>query len=349
MKLPPTNRVVADKLKIVFSSDDLLGNTAESITCTLDDLVRASSATKLSTQQKGYRNRYRVRITDDDGLIVEINPNDPSRTNWAMTWEYNPAHLRRKSQRQTMRELAREILGTDSKRLLANASVSVIHLAVDFAGKLDEIAIESRDKSSCGAWGKRFHANGRLQTLYFGSSATDHQQTAYSKSDEMLAALARKPRTTLSQLTGAAKGLGNQFRLEDRQRLTRCPVPLHRLDDLREPFAGFHIYSYKEADEHITDTLGRMTLGPASPLFARLPGTEFRHHRPSVFRGFLRLWGLQRRAIEPLKIHRHLDEFCPIAPGRSPFASCSIGCTPPYSPQILIQGGSPNRLAHPDA
>jgi hypothetical protein len=263
MKLPPTNRAVADKLKIVFSSDDLLGDTADAITGTLDDLASTGRATKLSTQQKGYRNRYRVPITDDDALIVEINPNRPKHTEWAMTWEYNPAHLRTKSQRQAMRDVAREILGTDSKRLLSNVSIYLIHIAVDFPGKLDDIAIESRDKSSCGAWGKRFHANGRLQTLYFGSSETDHHQTAYSKSDEMLAALARKPRTTLSQVTAAAKELTPQFRLEDRQRLTRCPVPLHRLDDLREPFAGFHIYSYDEADEHITDTLGRMTLALA--------------------------------------------------------------------------------------
>lgn len=263
MKLPPTNRAVADKLKIVFSTDDLLGDTAEAISITLDDLVSAGTATKLSTQQKGFRNRYRVPITDDDALIVEINPNDPMRTEWGMTWEYNPAHLRKKSQRQAMRDKAREILGTDSKRLLSNVSISLIHIAVDFPGKLDDIAIESRDKSSCGAWGKRFHANGRLQTLYFGSSETDHHQAAYSKSDEMLAALAHRPRTTLSQVIAAAKELGPQFRLEDRQRLSRCPVPLHRLDDLREPFAGFHIYSYDEADDNITDTLGRMTLALA--------------------------------------------------------------------------------------
>ena len=263
MNLPPTHRAVADKLKIVFASDDLVGDTAEAITSTLDDLASTGRTTKLSTQQKGYRNRYRVPITELDALIVEINPNRPKFTEWAMTWEYNPAHLRKKSQRQAMRDVAREILGTDSKRLLSNVSLYLIHIAVDFPGKLDDIAIESRDKSSCGAWGKRFQANGRLQTLYFGSSETDHHQTAYSKSDEMLAALARKPRTTLSQLTAAAKELAPQFRFEDRQRLTRCPVPLHRLDDLREPFAGFHIYSYEEADEKITDTLGRVTLALA--------------------------------------------------------------------------------------
>lgn len=263
MKLPPTNRAVADKLKIVFASDDLLGDTADAITSTLDDLASTGRATKLSTQQKGYRNRYRVPITEDDALIVEINPNRPEHTEWAMTWEYNPAHLHKKSQRQAMMDLAREILGTDSKRLLSNVSIYLIHIAVDFLGKLDDIAIESRDKSSCGSWGKRFHANGRLQTLYFGSSETDHHQTAYAKSDEMLAALARKPGTTLSQVAAAAKNLTPQIRLEDRQRLSRCPVPLHRLDDLREPFAGFHIYSFQEADEKITDPLGRMTLALA--------------------------------------------------------------------------------------
>ena len=263
MKLPPTNRAVADKLKIVFASDDLLGDTAEAITSTLDDLVSTGRATRLSTAQKGYRNRYRVPITDDDALIVEINPNRPEHTEWAMTWEYNPAHLRKKSQRQAMMDLAREILGTDSKRLLSNVSIYLIHIAVDFPGKLDDIAIESRDKSSCGTWGKRFQANGRLQTLYFGSSETDHHQAAYSKSDEMLAALARKPRTKLSQVTTAAKDLSPQFRVEDRQRLSRCPVPLHQLNDLRKPFDGFHIYSFEEADEKITDTLGRMTLALA--------------------------------------------------------------------------------------
>ncbi len=263
MKLPPTNRAVADKLKIVFASDDLLGDTADAITSTLDDLVTARRVTKLSTQQKGYRNRYRVPITDDDALIVEINPNRPDHTEWAMAWEYNPAHLRKKTHRQTMRDLAKEILGTDAKRLLSNVSIYLIHIAVDFPGKLDDIAIESRDKSSCGSWGKRFYANGRLQTLYFGSSESDHQQTAYSKTDEILAALARKPQATLRQVTAATKELGPQFRLEDRQRLSRCPVPLHRLDDLREPFAGFHLYSFEEADEKITDTLGRMTLALA--------------------------------------------------------------------------------------
>ena len=40
-------------------------------------------------------------------------------------------------------------------------------------------------------------------------------------------------------------------------------MPLHRLADLREPFAGFHLYSYAEAEVELTDEKGRLVLALA--------------------------------------------------------------------------------------
>jgi hypothetical protein len=159
--------------------------------------------------------------------------------------------------------LAKEILGTDSQRLLSNVSVYLLHVAVDHEVEVADVAIESRDKSTSGCWGKTINAKGRLQSQYFGSSASDQHQIGYDKRDEVLAALARRPGTKLSQVKAEADNLTPRLRLEDRQRLSRCPVPLHRLADLREPFAGFHIYSYVDAEAELADETGRLILALA--------------------------------------------------------------------------------------
>lgn len=263
MKLPPLTKAVADKLKIAFACDDISSGLAEEITTGLNDLVSNDRATVISTNKKGYRNRYRIPLNDDgDSLIIDINPHDPQRTYWRMVWEYNPSKLN-KDQRIALMLLAKEILGTDYRRLLSNVCICELHVAVDFPVKISEVAIESRDKSASAVWGKTIDGRGLLQTLYFGSSTTDHHQTAYDKRDEVLAALVRKHRTTLSKLSASADGMDERLRLEDRQRLSRCPVPLHRLDDLREPFAGFHIYTYEDAETHLHDQVGRLVLAVA--------------------------------------------------------------------------------------
>ncbi len=264
MKLPPYTKAVADKLKAVFPADDLTPDVMASVKSNLDDLVADRRATTLSIDKKGYKNRYRVPLTDGDALFVDIYPNDPGRTEWRMVWKYTPSKLN-KSDREKLRVLAKEILGTDAQRLLGNVSVTELHVAVDFEVNIADIAIEARDKSACGCWGKTIDARGRLQSQYFGSSASDHQLTAYEKRDEVLAALARKHRTRLSHIKAAADDLSPRMRLEDRQRLSRCPVPLHRLADLREPFAGFHIYSYVDAEAamELDDETGRLVLALA--------------------------------------------------------------------------------------
>ena len=266
---PPFGKAFCDKLKIVFHVHDLSGGVAKQIDRVLRDLLTAKpiigvpAATRIAHQAKAYRHRYRVPLNDrGDALIIELRPNRPDHTCWAMTWEYNPSHLT-KEERKAFITLTRTILGSSAQRLLDRAAVYEPHTAIDFPVELADVAIENRDKSACGAWGKSFAAGGRLQTQYFGSSASDAHDIAYDKRDEILAALASKPGVTLRAVADKAAKGKPRLRLENRQRLSRCPVPLHRLDDLREPFAGFHIYSFDTARDVLTDNLGRTVLALA--------------------------------------------------------------------------------------
>ena len=168
-----------------------------------------------------------------------------------------------KAGRKGLKELATEILGTDSQALLSRACIYEHHIAIDFPIDIADIAIESRDKSACGAWGKTIGSNTRLQTLYFGSASSDHHQIAYDKRAEILYALTQKPETKLKHLADRTAELGPRLRVEDRQRLSRCPVPLHRLRDLREPFSGFHIYSYDLAASRLKSTQEQLVLALA--------------------------------------------------------------------------------------
>ncbi|MES2717827.1 MAG: hypothetical protein V4795_18820 [Pseudomonadota bacterium] len=262
MKLIPYEKAVIDKLKIVFHAHDVDRGTAKSITSVLNDMVEEKKARRLSSQGKGYIDRFSILLNKKDGLLVEINPNRPDNTPWAMTWEYTPSHLR-KTDRAKLLALARQILGASARELLMGVAVYEIHLAVDFLQDIANVMIESRNKTSCGAWGKTFGTAARLQSQYFGSSKSDHHQIAYDKRAEVLAAYAKRPETKVSQVRARRDDLEPRLRVEDRQRLSRCPVPLHKLQDLREPFAGFHIYSLAVAEAFLKDQVGRLVLALA--------------------------------------------------------------------------------------
>lgn len=262
MKLIPYEKAVIDKLKIVFHAHDVDRGTAKSITSVLNDMVEEGKAKRMSAQGKGYLDRFRIPLNDKDALLVEINPNRPDNTVWAMTWEYTPSHLR-KTEKAKLLALARQILGASARELLMGVAVYEIHLAVDFLQDIANVMIESRNKTSCGAWGKTFGTAARLQSQYFGSSKSDHHQIAYDKRAELLAAYAKRPETKVSQVRARRDELEPRLRVEDRQRLSRCPVPLHKLQDLREPFAGFHIYSLAVAEAFLKDQVGRLVLALA--------------------------------------------------------------------------------------
>ncbi len=263
MRLLPFKRAALDKLKFAFAQDDIEAH-AQSITTTLDDMVRSKRATTLSSQAKGYNNLYRVPLTSDDALIVEINVNRPDHAVWGLTMKYTPSHIR-KSQRKDVVAIVNEILGTNARELLGNAALYEVDVAVDFEVELRDVAIEARDKLSCGAWGKTFGGKNILQALYFGSSASDSQFIAYDKAAELHSQLAKmKDRSVeLKRIVEKSSSQGARLRLEDRRSLSRVPVPLHRLSDIPAPFSGFHVYSFKEADSKVKNSMERQTLALA--------------------------------------------------------------------------------------
>ena len=294
MKLLPYTKAACDKLKIVFHADDVDGEVAESIVSVLDEFELEGDARRLSSQGKAYRARYRVAINDRDGLVVEITPTRPDNTEWAMTWEYTPSHLL-KADREQLGVIANKILGSDAQRLLSNSEVYEEDVAIDFPVDIADVAIESRDKSSCSTWGKSQGADSRLQTLYFGSWSSVQHQTAYDKIAELEYQLAKRSTAKLSDMVDKAKRLGPRLRIEDRQRLSRCPVPLHRLGDLREPFAGFHIYSFAGAREYLTDPLGKVTLALAKAMglqsaLKELPKAERERVRHALATSHVEWW-----------------------------------------------------------
>lgn len=259
MKLPKYEKAVADKLKIVFHKDDADGEIAAAVTAVLNDLVAEERATRISSQAKGFRDRFRVPVSGKEAVIIEINPNKPQATDWRMTWEYNPSKVGKEG-RAAAAILAKEVLGPGSQRMLANACIRKLHIAIDFEQHISDVAIEVAEKSASSAWGKTFNGDPMLQTMYFGAWASDHQLVAYDKEAEVLAAYAKKPDVTLQMVKNKAEKQRRRLRIEDRQSLTRNPVPLHRLADLREPFAGMHIFSYAEAEMEIENSLHRMVL-----------------------------------------------------------------------------------------
>lgn len=266
MKLPKYDKAFADKLKIVFHKADVDGEVADAVIEVLNDLVAVGRAKRISSQGKGYRDRFRIPLDshtanayNDAHLVVALNPTRPDRTEWHMTWENNPSRLD-KDGRKRLRALARELLGPAAQRLLVNACVQEVHTTIDFPVHISEVAIEVEDKNSAGAWGKRFADHGLLQTLYFGSSSSDHQLCVYDKRAELLAAFASRPDVKLDMVKDKVDKNIKRLRIEDRQRAAPTPVPLHRLADLREPFAGMHIYSYSEAELDLNTTLHKVTL-----------------------------------------------------------------------------------------
>lgn len=246
MKLPKQQKAFIDKLKIVFHKDDIDEETGESIIESLDELVTGKKASAISTRRKGFQRRYRVPLNERHALIVEVQPNTPNRTDWHMTWEYNPSKLT-EAERAEMAVLARQILGNRFNHLLSNACIKELHVAVDFKVHISEVAVEVIDKTVSATWGKNFGSDGLLQTLYFGSSKSEHHLTVYDKSAQVLAAYAAKPHVTLQMVTDKAAKQSPRMRLEDRQRPTRNPVPLHCLYELRRPFEGVWVFSYEEA------------------------------------------------------------------------------------------------------
>jgi len=268
MKLIKRKRAVADKLKLVFHANDVAGANAEYITRVLDDYVQQELATTLSVQQKAYANRYRVPL-DEEGsaLFIEVNANQPERNPMALTFEWTPSHLKLAG-RNKLRTVVPEILGTQSSRILTNALVYNLDIAIDFPVDIQDVAIELEGKSVCGVWGKSWGKGPHLQTLYFGSSASDHHATAYDKLAELHSQLSSSPptadkTTTLKRLVDRATLQGPRLRLEDRVRLGRCPVPLHRLDAVRDPFAGFHVYAFAEAEARASNNWQRLTIALA--------------------------------------------------------------------------------------
>lgn len=259
MKLPKREKAFIDKLKIVFHKDDIEPERSESIKEALDELVAARKASAISTQRKGFQHRYRVPLNERHALIVEVAPNTPHRTDWHMAWEYNPSQLN-EAEREGLVILARQILGNRFNQLLSNGCIKELHVAVDFKVHISEVAVEVLDKAVSGAWGKGFGSDGMLQTMYFGSSKSEHHLTAYDKSAQVLAAYAAKPHVKLTMVAEKAAGQKPRLRLEDRQRPTRNPVPLHRLDELRRPFEGVHVFSYAEAELDLQTSLHRVAL-----------------------------------------------------------------------------------------
>ncbi|WP_342617544.1 hypothetical protein [Rhodoferax sp. GW822-FHT02A01] len=263
MRLIPYKKAALDKLKFAFAQDEIQPYTRD-IKTALDDMVRAGRATKLSTQGKGYVNRYRVVLNDKDGLLVEVTPNRPDNAKLGLTMEYTPAHLD-KSERAIVVEVVHEILGTDARRLLGTVVLLIVHIAVDFPFDIDEVAIEARSKSTCASWGKVFGDKSFLQTQYFGSSASDSQVVAYDKGAELYVQLAKAPATTtkLFEYDEEADKLGPRLRLEDKKTLTRSPVPLHDLAQIAAPFRGVHVYAMVDAEEKLKSPLERQTLALA--------------------------------------------------------------------------------------
>lgn len=259
MKLPKREKAFIDKLKIVFHKDDIDAEVSESIKEALDELVAGQMASAISTQRKGFQRRYRVPLNEHHALIVEVLPNTPLRTDWHMAWEYNPSKLT-ETERDGLVVLARQILGSRFNHLLSNACIKELHVAVDFKVHISEVAVEVIDKAVSATWGKCFGSDGMLQTLYFGSSASEHHLTAYDKSAQVLAAYAAKPHVKLKMVADKAAKQSPRMRLEDRQRPTRNPVPLHRLDELRQPFEGAHVFSFDEAKVDLKSSIHRVAL-----------------------------------------------------------------------------------------
>lgn len=266
MKLPKYAKAFADKLKLVFHKADVDGDIADAVVEVLNDLVASGRAKRISSQGKGYRDRFRIPLHDSQtnrynefDLLVALNPTRPDRTDWRMTWEYIPSRLDKEG-RKRLRNLAGELLGTAAQRLLGNACIQEVHTSLDFPVHISEVAMEVEDKQSAAAWGKTFGNQGVLETMYIASPRSDHHVCAYDKRAQFLAAFASRPDVTLKMVKDKVDQGIKRLRIEDRQRASHNPVPLHRLGDLRQPFAGLHIYSYAEAEFELESTLHKVTL-----------------------------------------------------------------------------------------
>jgi hypothetical protein len=242
--LPPLNTPFLDKLKFALP---LCAFGERQIDYVTQALTEHGSGYAISTNGKGYRHRVRFNVTpEDDPLIVECGPNRPDRAHWLMTFEYNPSRLD-EEQRKALLRLVKELLGPDARALLAQACLLEPHLAFDVPHPLDAILFESRTKTTSATWGKNFGTGGVQQTQYLGSLGSDNQQCIYDKCAHLW-------ETKLQRIDGP------RTRFEDRISLARVGVPLHQLQDVRDPFGGLHVYALKNVDKLMTSLEGRLFL-----------------------------------------------------------------------------------------
>ena len=248
--LIPFAKAAADMIVLRWHKDDLPVKKMKEVRQVLKDKAEAEELTAISSERKGFRYRFVLSLDPDDKMrkaVIQLWPNNLENAHAAMTVQWNPARLL-KTHRETLLAMFQDLFGSDFRRLMMAAGLEDIDVAIDFPVAINDIAFEVREKNTAMTWGIKWANKAVVQTIYCG---TTDQVKAYDKGAEQSA----KTKTWDTKLVeGAADEEGQRMRVEARISLHGHSMPLNRLGEVRDPFQGVHIYSYKNVAAAFDDS-----------------------------------------------------------------------------------------------
>ncbi|VVE56139.1 hypothetical protein [Pandoraea anhela] len=264
-----------DKLKLVIRSESLNDGEMKCIEQSFDNVATRPTTHTLTTRGKAFQRRLAVSV-GGQRVIVECKPNK-SNYPWAATVEFNPNPFLRKGDAAiaNLWKFLRTIFGVGARRILATASVTMMHVNVDYAfNPLDGTLVTVKGKRGGAKVLYDFDGSGVLGTLYVGVLGSDRRLTVYNKgaeilhrelgphADAILAALASdKWDIEVSKLQQMFGGEAH-WRLEVRC-IPKHAVPLPEIGQFASCFKGVRFVRLPVHDARFNSAMGRLFISAA--------------------------------------------------------------------------------------